>query len=113
QLTHLSLHGGQLSARGIAALGYGLGDRRLTRLELSGRPLPALLNEQLAEVCEELVSADVIAPEPVEPWVEHANKPEWGRGRIVRRFDGKVEVAFPRAGIKVFKADAPFLRIGS
>jgi hypothetical protein len=29
----------------------------------------------------------------------------------VRRFDGKLEIDFPIGGIKVLKADAPFLQV--
>jgi hypothetical protein len=38
--------------------------------------------------------------------------PQWGRGTIVRRFEGKVAIDFPHGGMKVFRADAPFLRFG-
>jgi hypothetical protein len=48
-----------------------------------------------------------------ELWVEHANQPGWGRGKILRRFEGKLEIQFPKpVGKKVFKADAAFLRFG-
>jgi hypothetical protein len=64
-------------------------------------------------VCEELVFPMPAVAADQALWVEHASKPEWGRGTIVRRFDGKLEVKFPGHGVKVFRAAAPFLRLGS
>jgi len=40
--------------------------------------------------------------------VTFACKPEWGRGKIVKRANGKLEVKFGK-DVKVFKADAPLL----
>jgi len=110
QLTQLSLCG-VLSEVAVAALANGLGDRKLARLAITTTPASRALRERLAMLCDQLV-----CPEPITPvrrrdeWFEHANKPEWGRGRLVRRFDDKVEIEFPEIGAKVFKADAPFLR---
>lgn len=42
--------------------------------------------------------------------VEHANKPEWGRGTIVREYDGKLDIEFANAGKKTLEAGAVFLR---
>ena len=42
--------------------------------------------------------------------IEHTGKPEWGRGTIVREYDGKLEIAFEHGGTRTLKADAPFLR---
>jgi hypothetical protein len=42
-------------------------------------------------------------------WIEHTGKPEWGRGKLVREYDGKLEIAFS-SGTRTFKADAAFLR---
>ncbi|MCX5747154.1 MAG: hypothetical protein NT062_32185 [Proteobacteria bacterium] len=36
---------------------------------------------------------------------------EWGRGKIVRAYDGKLEIEFP-SGKRTLRADAPFLRRG-
>ena len=67
---------------------------------------------RLEAVCEQLEFDDGIVEEPavVVARVEHANKPEWGTGTIVRELDDKIEVEFPNAGKKLFKRDAPFLR---
>jgi hypothetical protein len=94
------------TASSVRRLAEALGGRKLARLEVTGAPLPAPLAASLAALCDELVAVVAVA-EPA--YVEHANKPEWGRGRIVRRFDGKVEIDFPGAGTKIFKADLPFL----
>ncbi|MGN6105752.1 MAG: DUF3553 domain-containing protein [Kofleriaceae bacterium] len=111
RLTHLAITHGTLSAAGVEVLAAGLAGRKLAQLDVSHHRLPFTLRGALAALCDELVF-----PDPVEPsgvvWVEHANKPEWGRGTLVRRYDGKVEVSFPAAGVKVFRADAPFLRLG-
>ncbi len=48
------------------------------------------MQARLAALCDEL-AFPVPAPSTEQAvWVEHANKPEWGRGEIVRRFDGKL-----------------------
>lgn len=44
-------------------------------------------------------------------YAEHRNTPAWGRGKVLRTFNGKIEIAFPKTGTKVFRADAPFLRL--
>jgi hypothetical protein len=112
RLTHLSFTGGVLSEAGVAALERGLDGRRLRRLELLEAEVPLGAQARLARLCDEL-AFPVPAPSTEQAvWVEHAAKPEWGRGEIVRRFDGKLEVKFPGHGVKVFKADAPFLRLG-
>jgi len=68
---------------------------------------------RLEAVCETLVFDDHTVEEPAPPpsnRIEHANKPEWGIGTIVRELDDKIEVEFPSAGKKMFKRNAPFLR---
>ncbi|MEO8705969.1 MAG: DUF3553 domain-containing protein [Kofleriaceae bacterium] len=108
RLTHLTLPNGELSMQGVTALAGGLGTRTLTRLELGDRdPIPRHVSDALAKLTDELVA--LVAPEATTA-VEHANKPEWGRGTIVRRYDNKIEIEFANAGTKVFKADAAFLR---
>jgi hypothetical protein len=113
QLTRLALLDGAMTDAGIAALARGLGGRKLARLDLTGTPMPIAARGELVKLCDELVFPDAIVAPDAELWVEHANKPEWGRGRIVRRFEGKLEIEFPEVGSKVFKADAAFLRLGS
>lgn len=111
RLAQLELLDGTLGPRGIAALAEGLRGRRLARLDVSGNPMPMTVRAQLAALCDELVFPNQLDPEgPVT--VEHLNKPEWGRGTLVRRYEGKLEVKFPKIGVKVFKADAPFLKLG-
>ena len=110
RLDRLALVGGTLTERGIRALADGLGAHKLERLDVTGNAMPLTLRGALAELCEELVFPDPLAPDgPV--YVDHANKPEWGTGLLLRRYDGKLEVEFPHAGKKVFKADAPFLKL--
>jgi hypothetical protein len=111
RLTHLDLIDGTLGAAGIAALADGLKGRKLARLDVTGNAMPMTVRASLAALCDELVFPNQLDPEgPV--WVEHLNKPEWGRGTLVRRYEGKLEVKFPKLGVKVFKADAPFLKLG-
>nr|HEX4315992.1 DUF3553 domain-containing protein [Kofleriaceae bacterium] len=117
RLTHLTLAGGDLSAFGTGQLVAGLAGRKLLRLELPRTRIRKSLMSQLERVTDELVTSHVThelgagGAEVIE-YVEHAAKPEWGRGRVVRRFDGKVEIEFADDGIgrRVFRADAEFLR---
>ena len=111
RLTHLDLIDGTLGARGIAALADGLRGQKLARLDVTGNAMPMTVRASLAALCDELVFPNQLDPEgPV--WVEHLTRPEWGRGTLVRRYEGKLEVKFPKIGVKVFKADAPFLKLG-
>jgi len=88
-----------------------LAGRKLVRLEITGVPIPVPVHAVLAASCEELVCpAASVVLDDTTTHVEHSNKPEWGRGKIVKRHDGKLEVKFPKIGVKVFKADAPFLK---
>ncbi len=94
----------------------------LDALDRAGRIIPHLKigrydlrshhRARLEAVCSQLEFDDGTIPEPavVVARVEHANKPEWGIGTIVRELDDKIEVEFPNAGKKLFKRDAPFLR---
>ena len=86
----------------------GLAGRKLTQLEIVAPPLPAVVTHELATLTDQLIAPSALAAEP--RFVAHTARPEWGRGTIVRRYDGKLEIEFPGAGKKVFKADAPFLR---
>ena len=46
---------------------------------------------EMSALCDELVFPNQLDPEgPV--WVEHLNKPEWGRGTLVRRSDKSATV---------------------
>ncbi len=114
QLTHLTLAFGRahLGAPAIDALASGLGTRRLARLDVTGVSVTEAQRDQLAALCDELVAPDVRGSKAKDVvWVEHTQKPEWGRGRLVRRFEDKIDVEFDGLGKKVFRADAPALRI--
>ncbi len=111
RVTLLGLLAGELTALGIAQLEAGLAGRRLAELDLTGTRIHAAMKPRLAALCERLVAPSVIAPELVA-YVEHADRPEWGRGHVVRRFDGKVEIEFPAVGRRVFRADDSHLRYG-
>jgi uncharacterized protein DUF3553 len=113
QLTHLALPRGALSERGVDALVGGLAGHMLARLDLEGSLLSAASIGRLAACAQDLVFTEPAAAADAPLWVEHLKQPAWGRGTIVRRFDGKLEIEFEHAGTKVFKAGAPFLRIGS
>jgi hypothetical protein len=109
RVTELGLVGGDLTTLGIGQLEAGLCGRRLAALDLTGTRVHADSRARLAALCEQLVVPSVV--EPVhEAYVEHTGKPEWGRGHVVRRFEGKVEIEFPAVGRRVFRADATCLR---
>lgn len=113
QLDSLALSGGALTEAGLEALVQSMHGRKLAVLDVSGLPVRAAFRGPLEAICDQLVgfvASDAREVGRADELVEHANKPEWGRGRVVRRFDDKIEIDFPAAGKKVFKADAPFLR---
>jgi uncharacterized protein (TIGR02996 family) len=92
-----------------AALAQALGKKRLAKLDLTGTVVPLAVRDRLEKLTGELV-APLLDGEA--SFVEHTAKPEWGRGKILSRKDGKLEVQFPTpVGKKVFKADAPFLKM--
>jgi hypothetical protein len=112
RLKHLAFHNAH--ADSLVLLEPALVKRKLARLDLTGTPVRAGFRDQLAKLAKELVTPDLVAAEVTATagaYVLHTNKPEWGRGRIVRRFDGKLEIEFPEGGTKVLKADAPFLQV--
>ena len=85
------------------------------RLELA-----SATDDMLAQLARALPAVEIVLPQapapPAPPTVHkdfarHTGKPEWGRGKIIRRFDGKLEIKFPKIGNKVFRADAPFLEL--
>ena len=86
--------------------------RRLHRLDITGRPIPAACGAALRRICEVVTfpAAPDVGPEPGVDWVEHTGRPDWGRGRVLRKHDDKIEIAF-ESGTKTFKANAPFLRL--
>lgn len=96
----------------VAQLAEVLGKKKLARLDLTGTKVPLGLRDKLAKLTAELVAPDLAIAEDQQLYIEHSAKPEWGRGKVVSRKDGKVEVDFGRKiGKKVFKADAPFLKL--
>jgi hypothetical protein len=110
RVTKLALRRGELTALGIASLEAGLAGRRLAELDLTGTRIHPSMRARLAALCEELVAPTLVEIAPEAPYVEHTGRPEWGRGYVVRRFDGKVEVEFAGVGRRVFLADAAVLR---
>jgi len=113
RLAQLGLHGhAALPAAVVTQLARYLGPRKLARLDLTGTKVPVALRAKLAALCDELIAPDIAIADDQTVYVEHSNKPEWGRGTLVRRAEGKLEVEFPAPiGRKVFKADAPFLKL--
>jgi uncharacterized protein (TIGR02996 family) len=109
QLSELELELVSLELPELALLEEGLGGRRLSRLVLDYCGWTALERPRLAALCDTLVFDDRGATVAGPIYIEHASKPEWGRGTVVREGDGKVVVAFD-SGTRTFKSDAPFLR---
>lgn len=90
-------------------LAEGLGGRKLPRLEITSMPIPFPVRAALTPLCDELVCpVHAVVLDETTTHVTHANKPEWGTGKILKRANGKLEVKFGKE-VKVFKADAPFL----
>jgi len=101
-----------LAADDVTQLAEALGKKKLARLDLTGTKVPLALRETLAKLATELVAPNLEVGDDQIVYIEHVNKPEWGRGKLVSRKEGKVEVDFGRKiGKKVFKADAPFLKL--
>ena len=111
QLTELALHDVPLDVANVELLARALAGRRLARLSIANSGLTRFDRPELQALCTELVFEcnGTTPPSATTLHVEHINKPEWGRGRILREYDGKVEIAFA-SGTRTFKADAPFLR---
>ncbi len=108
QLRHLALTRVPLELADIERLERGLAGRKLARLELDTTGVSTSDRTRLQALCDVLELAGVAAATG-EVWIEHTGKPEWGRGKLVRERDGKLEIAFS-SGNRKFKADAPFLR---
>ncbi len=109
QITHLELLGVRLVPADVERLASELAGRRLAHLDVTGNQLPTTCHATLAACCEQLTFPDQALDTGVT-WVEHLKNPSWGRGRVIRRIDDKLEIAFA-IGTKVLKADAPFLRL--
>lgn len=63
----------------------------------------------LTPLCDELICpSHAVVLDDATTHVIHTGKPEWGRGKILKRANGKLEIKFGKE-TKVFKADAPFL----
>jgi Protein of unknown function (DUF3553) len=101
-----------LALSDVSQLAEALGKKKLARLDLTGTKVPLALRDKLVALTAELVAPELEIPGDATLYIEHSAKPEWGRGKVVSRKDGKVEVDFGRKiGKKVFKADAPFLKL--
>jgi hypothetical protein len=99
-----------LSVEDVEVLRGALRGRKLPVLEISNLAVSLAARQALAMICDQLICpAAKVVLDDATTHVTHANKPEWGLGKIVKRADGKLEVKFPEHGVKVFKADAPFL----
>lgn len=106
-LSRLDLSGGTMTRRGAEALAGWTG--RLAWLDVSGNRLTPSCRRLLEPRCDQLVFGGQQG-EGQESWyVRHRRRPEWGRGRVVRELEGKLEIEFEGAGRKVLKADAPYL----
>jgi hypothetical protein len=113
QLDDLELVTAPIELGELRILERALAGRKLARLALYRCGLSTAERPRLAALCETLELQDPEAAAAGTVSVEHANKPEWGRGVIVREYDGKIDVEFPAVGKKTFKADASFLvRLG-
>ncbi len=93
----------------VDALRDGLAGRKLSILEITGVPIPLPVRAALTPLCAELICpSHAVVLDDATTHVTHAAKPEWGRGKIIKRANGKLEIKFGKE-TKVFKADAPFL----
>ena len=113
KLSHFGwVRGSDVTAEDIAQLAKALGKKKLARLDLTGTRVPLALRDSLAKLTAELVAPDLALDGDQTVYIEHTAKPEWGRGKLVRKNEGKIEVQFKKPiGLKVFKADAPFLKL--
>lgn len=86
--------------------------KRIPRLTIRSYELRREHRRRLEAVCDmlELDDGTPVEAPVVVARIEHANKPEWGLGTIVREVDDKIEVEFAAVGKKLFKRNAPFLR---
>ncbi|MGE0870555.1 MAG: hypothetical protein AB7P03_18465 [Kofleriaceae bacterium] len=110
QLTELTLEKVNIEDHHIDQIGEGLAGRRLVRLDVKRSRVTRQGVRKLAALCETLLCAQMEPTPAAEPqWYEHTAMPELGRGRVVRRWDGKIEIAFA-SGPRTFKANAAFLR---
>jgi hypothetical protein len=116
QLDVLTLAKFNVDAAAIGPLGVALragkSPRRLARLDVATCKVEPTARPALAALCDELVfpAGAILKAAASATHAEHTGKPEWGIGKITSRRDGKLEIKFPKIGIKVFKADATFLK---
>jgi len=91
------------------ALAAGLAGHRLKQLEITSLAIPLPVRAALTPLCDELICpSHAIVLDDTTTHVTHATKPEWGKGKILKRANGKLEIAFGKE-VRVLKADAPFL----
>lgn len=113
RLRELELRTSTLFGGDVVSLARGLAGRKLARLVVHARGVAPRDRAELVKVCDELDFASEggrTVADAVADAIEHTGKPEWGRGTIVREYDGKLEIAFEHGGTRTLKADAPFLR---
>lgn len=105
QLTDLALVGCVFDDD-YEALEEALAGHKLATLTLDPWRNPPLDRERLAGLCDELViPANNKSTPAVGSYVTHAT---FGRGQVLREFDGKLEIAFP-GGTRMLK-DGPYLK---
>lgn len=114
RLDTLELAAMDLEEAHVAALERGLAGRPLPTLKLSYLHLGAGCDARLRALAVTVESRHVrqdetIVSEPASEYVEHVKKPEWGRGKILRRVDDKIEIEFA-SGTRVFPANSPMLK---
>jgi hypothetical protein len=111
RLDALELSGGLDEAMLVDVLRHGLAGRRLASLAIR-TSVSRRAYDHLATLCDALdcpCAERKVFAAAARRVVEHATRPEWGRGTLVREANGKVEIRFADA-VRTFKADAPFLR---
>jgi hypothetical protein len=93
RLSRLGLH--DLGGLDLVALANGLGGRRLAQLDLT--------NTNVRPECQDALAA--LADDVVPRLAARAPDGDIATSRVLRRFEGKLEIDFPLAGAKIFKAD--------
>lgn len=114
RLDELKLSSMDLEDAHVAALERGLAGRKLALLKLSYLHLAAGCDARLRALAVTVESRHVrqdetIVSAPATEYVEHVKKPEWGRGKVLRREGDKIEIEFA-SGTRVFPANSPMLK---
>lgn len=105
QLTELVLEHAIFDDDSYAILETTLAGHRLARLAIEPWRNPSLDRDRLAALADELVIPASNKPAAAGTYVTHA---KFGRGQVLREFDGKLEIAFS-SGKRTLK-DGPYLK---